>query len=105
MEIINTNSPRSIITKQTLNQYTNYNHPGEYHSPYDVKMTIKNIFVIFNNFKKILNEGFKFSRMNGFMNNKRMMGAQELLPVDSSSEVGTKFTFKLGKLEVNYFHR
>lgn len=83
MEIIQPNSPTSIILKQTLEHLKNFSHPGEYNSPYDIKMTIKNIFVIFNNFKKILNEGFKFQSHNWC--NKRAMNPQELLPLMSTA--------------------
>lgn len=93
MELYQNNSPASIILKQTLNQYSNFNHPGEYHSPYDVKMTIKNIFKIFNNFKQILRDEFKIS---GSWWRRGNLGAQELLPIKSSVELGATLKLEIG---------
>lgn len=85
MELYQEDSASAVIIKQTLDGYSNFNHPGGYNSPYDIKMTIKNIFSIFNNFKKILREGLK---MEYCWNLKQSFEPQELIPLKSFDERG-----------------
>lgn len=85
MELYHENSATSVVIQQTLGEYSNFNHPGGYNSPYDVKMTIKNIFNIFNSFKKVLRGGF---RMTKYSHNRQNFDPQELLPLKSFDGTG-----------------